>query len=247
MLTLHALAIVATVAAVLLGLWQYGVWQTGRQDQTASRVQARPVPLATVMSSDEAFPAAAVGKPVDLSGRWLPASTLYVADRVLHGRSGVWAVTPVALCPADDAARCATAPAMLVVRGWAASVRAAPQAPTGPVRVTGWLQPGEGSGDTDPDPTDDVIPQLRVADAIQHVRQDLYGGYVIAERVSPADGVDRLTPVTPAALPKASAFTSVRNLLYAFEWWFFGGFAVYVWGRWCRDEVTRVTGVPSEA
>ena len=41
MLALHALAIVATVAAVLLGLWQYGVWQTGRQDQTASRVQAR--------------------------------------------------------------------------------------------------------------------------------------------------------------------------------------------------------------
>ena len=41
--------------------------------------------------------------------------------------------------------------------------------PTGPVRVTGWLQPGEGSGGADPDPTDDVIPQLRVADAIQHV------------------------------------------------------------------------------
>jgi hypothetical protein len=57
----------------------------------------------------------------------------------------------------------------------------------------------------------------------------------------------RLAPVTPAALPQPSAFTSVRNLLYALEWWFFGAFAVYVWWRWCRDEVNRVTGVPSEA
>jgi surfeit locus 1 family protein len=138
---------------------------------------------------------------------------------------------------------------MLVVRGWASSVRAAAPAPTGPVRVTGWLQPGEGSGDPDPDPADDVIPDLAVSDAIQHVRQDLYGAYVIARTTTPpaVDGGRPLVPVTPAALPEASAFTSLRNLLYALEWWFFGGFAVYVWGRWCRDEVTRVTGVPSEA
>ena len=40
---------------------------------------------------------------------------------------------------------------------------------------------GEGSGVSDPDPTDDVLPEMRVADAIQHVDQDLYGGYVIAK------------------------------------------------------------------
>jgi hypothetical protein len=76
---------------------------------------------------------------------------------------------------------------------------------------------------------------------------------VIARSVSPSispaasPAGQRLAPVTPAALPKPDAFTSVRNLLYALEWWFFGGFAVYVWWRWCRDEVNRVTGVPSEA
>jgi len=42
-------------------------------------------------------------------------------------------------------------------------------------------------------------------------------------------------------------FTSVRNFLYALEWWVFGGFAVYLWWRWCRDEVARVTRVPSNA
>ncbi len=244
MLALHAFAVLATVAAVLLGLWQYGVWQDGRHDRTASRVDARPVALDAVMTSDQAFPRTGVGEPVSLSGRWLPRSTMYVSGRVLHGRDGVWAVTPVAVC-SGDAARCARAPAILVVRGWAASVQAAPPPPTGPVRVTGWLQPGEGSDGPDPHPRDNVFGQLRVADALQLVRQDLYSGYVIARTTTPtSEGLD---PVTPAALPQASAFTSVRNLLYAIEWWFFGGFAVYVWWRWCRDEVSRVTGVPSKA
>ena len=65
--------------------------------------------------------------------------------------------------------------------------------------------------------------------------------------------------MTPASLPKAETFTALRNLLYAIEWWVFGGFAVFLWWRWCRDElerqrlvmevgdpqVSQVTGVPS--
>ena len=43
--------------------------------------------------------------------------------------------------------------------------------------------------------------------------------------------------MTPASLPKAETFTALRNLLYAIEWWVFGGFAVYIWWRWCRDEL----------
>ena len=136
MLALHVAAVLATLAAVLLGVWQYGAWQHGREDVAASRVDAAPKPLAAVMSSDEAFPGDAVGQPVRLSGRWLPRSTVYVADRELHGRNGVWAVTPVAVCGGSRVARrvarggsqggsasCGTAPAILVVRGWARSVR----------------------------------------------------------------------------------------------------------------------------
>lgn len=246
MLAVHALALVATVATALLGVWQYGAWQDGREDRAAALAHSRPRPLDSVMTADGTFPAASVGRPVELSGRWLPRSTVYVSDREHQGRDGVWAVTPVAVCRPADASACATASAMLVVRGWAASVEQAPAPPTGWVRVTGWLQPGEGSGSTDPDPDDDVIPQMRVADAIQHVDQDLYGGYVIAREVSTGSTTTRgLEPVTPASLPKATASTSLRNFLYALEWWVFGGFAGYVWWRWCRDEVIRASGVPS--
>jgi surfeit locus 1 family protein len=43
-------------------------------------------------------------------------------------------------------------------------------------------------------------------------------------------------------LPEASRFTAVRNLLYGVEWWVFGGFALFLWWRWVRDE-TRPTPV----
>ena len=49
--------------------------------------------------------------------------------------------------------------------------------------------------------------------------------------------------MTPASLPKPATFTAVRNLLYAVEWWVFGGFAVFLWWRWCRDELERQRAV----
>jgi surfeit locus 1 family protein len=230
---LHLLAALATTAAVLLGLWQYGVWQSHREDRTATLVHERPVPLDTVLTSDEAFPAPAVGRPVSFTGRWLPQDTFYVADRRLHGRTGLWVVTPAEVC--DTGSSCAGRPAILVVRGWTPRQDRAPAAPTGAVRLTGWLQPGEGSGSADPDPADDVLPQLRIADVVQRVDQDLYGGYVVARTPAPAG----LEPVTPGSLPKPDTSTALRNLLYAIEWWVFGGFAVFLWVRWCRDELER--------
>jgi surfeit locus 1 family protein len=228
MIALHVVAVAVTVAGVLLGVWQYDVWQQGREQGTAARADAAPRPLDDVISSDAAFPRDAVGQPVRFTGRWLPASTLYV-DAQMSGRRGVWAVTPVAVC--DDQPSCGKAPAVLVVRGWAASQSQAPPPPHGSAEVTGWLQPGEGSSSP-----------LRIVDQLQRVDRDLYGGYVISR--APAQG---LSAVTPANLPRPDTWTSLRNLLYALEWWVFAGFAVYAWWRWCRDEVSRVTGVRSSA
>ena len=114
--------------------------------------------------------------------------------------------------------------------------------------LTGWLQPGEGSGVPDPDPQDDVLPELRIASAIQHVDQDLYGGYVIARDATPAQGItDGLEPVTPDSLPKPDVTTKLRNILYAIEWWVFGGFALFLWWRWVRDELDRVRAAEAAA
>jgi surfeit locus 1 family protein len=237
LLPLHLLGVVATVAAVLLGFWQLQAWDAQRDTAARDLSSLPPAPLAEVLAPDAPFPNSAVGRPVELSGSWLPESTFYVTDRDLGGRTGSWVVTPVAVC--DEPAACAESSALLVVRGWTEDPAATPAPPDGEVSLTGWLQPPEGSGQPDPDPNDDVIPEVRIADAIQRVDQDLYSAYLISEKADPAASMEGLEPVTPESLPEPASSTGVRNLLYAIEWWLFGVFALFVWWRWGKDELER--------
>jgi len=229
--------VAATLAAVLMGLWQLDVWQAQRDAEARDLSSLTPVPLAEVLAPDDPFPGSAVGRPVELGGEWLPESTFYVTDRTLEDRDGLWVVTPLAVCqPTED---CGSASALLVVRGWTADPAEAPAPPQGRVDLTGWLQPPEGSGRPDPDPADDLLPEVRIGDAIQRVDQDLYGAYLVAEDVQPGAAVRGLEPVTPESLPEPNSDTGLRNLLYGLQWWVFAGFALFVWWRWVRDEIVR--------
>ena len=249
LLAAHALALVCVGSAATLGYWQYDAWGERRTDAQIDRTQREPIPLAEAMGPDEpGFPADRVGQPVTVTGTWLPQSTVYVADREHDGADGFWVVTPLTSGGPDD-------PALPLVRGWVAEVDAAPAPPSGPAEVVAWLQPTEGSGDRDSDPTDDVLPRVRTADLLQHVDQDLYGAYGVIDADADADadagagaedatagptntGTDGLAPVGPGdldQLPETGRFTAVRNLLYALEWWVFGSFAAFIWWRYVRD------------
>lgn len=219
------LALVLVAAAGWLGLWQLEAWQARREAQARDLTRLEPRPLTEVIGPDDPFPGDQVGRPVRVGGSWLPEGTLYVAGREQQGRAGYWSVTPLAVGGPDE-------PAILVVRGWTSSPETEP--PTGTATVTGWLQPPEGSGAADEDPTDDVVPELRIADAVQRVDQDLYGAYVVLdpERTPEPTGLEA---ASLEALPEVGRFTALRNLLYALEWWFFGAFAAFVWWRWERD------------
>lgn len=236
-LPLHALGVAATTIAIWLGLWQLDAWQAQRAAEAQDLTHLPPVALGQVLDGDDPFPASAVGRPVSFEGAWLPEATFYVSGRDHDGAEGVWAVTPVAVCGPGEP--CDSASAMLVVRGWASDPAAAPAAPEGRAELTGWLQPPEGTGIADQDPSDDVIPEVRIADAIQRVDQDLYGAFLVAEEVSPAAAVQGLERVTPASLPSPSSDTGLRNLLYGIQWFVFAAFAVFIWWRWVRDEVER--------
>jgi cytochrome oxidase assembly protein ShyY1 len=237
---LHLAALLCAGAAGWLGVWQYDAWQTRRSYEATDLTLVQPVGLRSVIGPDDPFPGDKVGQPVVLDGTWVPRGTVYVSGREHDGHLGYWAVTPLAVGGAS-------APAIPVVRGWTAHVADAPRPPTGRARMVGWLQPTEGTGQVDTNPDDDVLPQLRIADVIQHVDQDLYGAYaVVADRAAPGHwpvgaaatnpGTDGLAPAALAQLPDAGRFTAVRNLFYALEWWFFGGFALFIWWRWMRDE-----------
>jgi cytochrome oxidase assembly protein ShyY1 len=225
---------VACVAlAVGLGLWQLGAWQEHRDAAARDLADQPAVPLSQLMTGDSPFPGSSVDQPVAFTGTWLGQDTLYVSDRELHGRSGYWVVTPVLV----DGTRSA----MPVVRGW--SARPSASVPTGAVQVTGWLQATEAGDGVDKDPDDDVIPEMRIASLVEHVDEDLYSGFVIAKSVS-TGAATGLEPVAPPTSEGVSVTTGLRNLLYGIEWWFFGGFAVFVWVRWCRDSLTAPTAEP---
>ncbi|WP_210651002.1 SURF1 family protein [Nocardioides sp. SYSU D00065] len=224
-----ALALVLVGIAGFLGKWQYDAWQAHRDAEARDLTGVTPVPMTDVMGSDDPFPAPDLGRPVEVSGEWLEGG-FWVADRTLQGEPGYWAVAPLRT---GDAA-------VLVVRGWAPDPDAALLAATGEADVTGWLQAPEGSMVTDDDASDDVFPEIRVADAVQRVDVDLYSAYLVSQE--PAEG---LHAAELEALPEPSRFTGIRNLLYAFEWWVFGAFAAFIWWRWRRDATAPEGALPS--
>ena len=231
----HVLALVLTVAAVLLGVWQLDAWQARRADAARDLTQADPVALSSVLGPDDPFPGRSVGQPVQLEGSWLPTGTVLCQRPRARRRRR--------LLDGDTARdrRRTHAPALPVVLGWVPDPDAAPAPPQGRAELVGWLQPPEGTGAHDDDPTDDVLPQLRIADVVQHVDQDLYGAYAIAR-----EGVDGLPAADLAQLPEAGRFTAVRNLFYAIEWWFFGGFVVLIWWRWVGEQLAPDPDAPAE-
>ncbi|WP_193605001.1 SURF1 family protein [Nocardioides dongkuii] len=219
----HLLALVLVGTASLLGYWQYAAWQEDRAAEAADLTSAEPEPLADVLGPDDAFPGEHVGRPVEVSGTWVPEGTVFVSGREHDGEVGYWAITPLAVGDAD-------APALPIVRGWVADPSDAPPPPTGTVDLVALLQPTQGTNEVDEDRNDDVLPQVRTADLIQHVDQDLYGAYAVAR-----EPIGGLEPATLDQLPDAGTFTALRNLLYAIEWWIFGAFAAFIWWRWARD------------
>ena len=242
----HLFALLALVVTVWLGVWQFQSWQATREAEAADLTRLDPVPLEDVFGPDDPFPGDKIGQPVLLDGTWVPEGTVYISGRESDGEAGYWVVTPLAIGDAADS------PALPIVRGWTADVDSAPAPPTGEAELVGWLQPGEGTNDVDTDRSDDILPQVRLADLVQHVDQDLYGGYAIVaapEDVAPGnwptgdratnDGAAGLVPAELDQLPKSEAFTGLRNFLYAVEWWLFAAFVVFIWVRWARDELAE--------
>ena len=243
LLVLHVAAVLALTACVLLGLWQYHAWQLHREDEAAALADEPAVALDAVLGPDDRYRNDVVGQPVVVGGAWVPGSTAYVANRPADpdesSRTGYWQLASLAVCPDRE---CGSASAVPVVLGWTPEVPSGTAAPRGRVEATGWLQPGEGS-EVDEDPTDDVLASLRIPDLLQRSDRDLYAGYVILDQ--PSSAREGLAPVTPDSLPDPPASAGLRNLLYAVQWWIFGGFAVFLWWRWCRDEMAP--RLPSEA
>lgn len=233
MLGLHLLLVVVVAAMVVAGVWQLGVYGDAQRDVTATTT-GPAVPLERVLGPDDALTSDAVATRVVVRGTYAAAAEQFlVRGRENAGQQGYWVVSPLVV--ADTSTTSATPSALLVVRGWQPSA-VAPPVPSGDVRVTGVLQPGEQATTTVG--ADRVVESVRIPALVNAVPFDLYSGYLLQTAEQPsADGLSAVTP--PAVNPSWTA--GLRNLAYALQWWVFAGFAVFMWWHICREEVVRRT------
>ncbi|MGW6280355.1 SURF1 family protein [Kribbella sp. NPDC055071] len=224
-LLLLALAIAGIMS--VLGVWQLGVYQSKTSAATAQRADAAPVPLQSLFAIDDGLPSKAVSRRVTVAGTWGPAADqVFIADRRQGSADGFWVVSPVMLDKSG---------AVMVVRGWVASVNdPAGTAPTGPVQLTGSVVSSEAEDSSDDAAKGRVLSSLRIPTIVHLVSYRLYDAFVIQASVdsgvvpSPAPAV-----VTPPAPPTDHA--GLRNIAYAFQWWVFAAFTLWMWGKMVLD------------
>jgi cytochrome oxidase assembly protein ShyY1 len=214
----HVLVLALIVAMVNLGLWQ--LRRLDERRDTNARIEARatePVaPLAEVVgpSDGPAQVERARDRTVTASGRYARGEDVLVRNRSLDGQSGSWVVTPLVL---EDGS------AVIVSRGWVPvtgeqSLPDEAAAPTGPVEVTGQVQPTQERGRFGPvDPAEgrlERISRVDVARLGDQVDPALYPVWIQLAEQAPASG-DLPAPVPPADRGDGP------HLGYAVQWFVF--------------------------
>lgn len=204
-----AFVVVAVLACVWLGQWQWGKYEdrSARAERIETHYGADPVPVTDVLTH----------QPVDLDAEWTRVSArgTYAADaqvlvrnRPNEGTYGYEVLLPLRL-DSDET--------LLVDRGWVINspkgadvAPEVPPAPGGEVTVTGWVRLGEDSLGRD-------LPQGQVAsinldEAAAEMDASLLGGYLLVQSEDPS-------APRPAPLEEPDTGTG-PHLAYAIQWWF---------------------------
>jgi cytochrome oxidase assembly protein ShyY1 len=224
---LLALAIVIAAVMSVLGVWQLDVYHSKTAKATASHATAPPVPLQSLFSINDGLPSKAVGRRVTVSGTWGPvADQLYISDRRQGDRDGFWVVTPLLL----DAK---ASGAVMVVRGWVPSTTdPAAAAPSGRVDLVGSVISSEAQDASGDDTKGRILQSLRIPTIVHLVDYRVYDAFVVMSSSTPAP------TAAPAIVPAPSPPTDhagLRNVAYAFQWWIFALFTLWMWTRMVRD------------
>ena len=199
--------IIAFVTCLALGAWQFD--RAHQKPRPVALEDERVVPLADVVEqpADVDFPS---GLLVRGTGRYAD-ETFTVRGTDGSGTPGAWAATSIVL---DGTGR-----TLAVVRG---AARPAPSAPTtAEVVVTGRLQPPEATGGL-------TATELTARGLDPR-------GYLVLTDQRPADA--RPATVVSSPVPLRSPGLRWQNSVYAVQWWLFGGFAVFAWIRFFRDDL----------
>lgn len=213
------LMLLALSGTAALGVWQYTV--AHRDDVSRAVLQAPPVNVTELVQAGDYVPESAYGRAVTANGV-LDCERSYLAGQL--GRTAPWLVCPLQL---PNGQVIATVLGMQPV--------AAQPINGGSVQLTGRLQPAQSSEAVAAVYV--AAPQvdyITTADSAMRWQTDVLDGYLLVD----AELSDRfgLIAVPRAELVLPPAGIQLRNLFYAWQWWIFAGFAVFIWARYLRDE-----------
>ena len=216
---------VALVGCSLLGVWQYS--RAHRDDISKRVLAAAAVPVQSLEEPATYVPEDRFARAVSVEGPLLLADTLLTCGRHEHGVDGCWLIAPV---------RVTARAASVLVLGFAPTAQAdsaladlrSKGTPT--AILSGRLQPAEvmdrGQAILR---QSDRVPYINVNDLALRWRTDLLDGYVVVTG-APA-GLLSLT--SPLILPPSGI--TWRNLFYAWQWWTFAAFVVFLLARYIID------------
>lgn len=229
-------AAVFFVACLFLGRWQYGRYEDRQYhaDLVHGHYTAEPVPLDQVLpAGSPPLPEDQVWRRVEVTGTYAADARQMVRNRPQNVAYGFEVLDPLVL-PGGDA--------VLVDRGWAPNAERAdllpdvPPAPSGQVRVIGWLRQGEAQLDRDMPAGQLASIDLRAASAATGLT--LRPAYLVLDQERTADGA---TPARPQPLIPPSTDTG-PHFAYALQWWGaspVGFVLVFVYARREYEELTE--------
>lgn len=240
MLGMLAVFLAAAVVCGLLGAWQLDRARTrseaAQQQRAAELAAAEPVPLESVLAPQTRFDGSLVGRKVSVSGVFEPGQVL------VTGRSHDDATGSLVLTPLRVTTGAGEAAVLPVVRGWVPAGASADAPPSGDVQLVGYLQAGESSGSGLEGTTTDAISPAELL----HVWDGpIWTGYLVLASSDPPLAATGPALLDPPTLTGTGPNT--QNLLYAGEWFVFGGFAVFLWWRTVLDEAHGRRRKPSPA
>ncbi|HZK04410.1 MAG TPA: SURF1 family protein [Actinomycetaceae bacterium] len=242
--TPRMIALLVLVMAVAVLFIRLGSWQLDRaalrgaaeaEQITAERIAAEPVPLESVISVGDTFMSDHQLMKVEARGQW--GRQVVVPDREVDGAPAVLVVTELRL---ENGAW------VPVLRGWLpvgdfaaigmaglpSAVAAISPAPEGKGEVVGHLTGSEDS--VTGDLPDGVAGAVSTATLANEWGGPTYTGFVVA-----ADGEQWDLRTMPPPSYAQERGLNTQNLVYAAEWFIFGGFALFVWWKWVRDDAVR--------
>ena len=206
-------------ATAALGLWQYSV---AHRDDVARQVLAAPaVEFSSVSSVGRYVPEVSYGQRVILVGQLECALGFRVKPLAQE-----WQVCPLKLADGTSVA---------IVMGLAnESVL-----PNAQATIEGKLQPAQDASQLSPTYTiSSLVPVINTDDLVLRWQSDAHDGYVVAEKIIVQDQpLTSFEPIPQSEIVTPPVGIELRNLLYAWQWWVFSSFVLFLYFRFVRDEV----------